>query len=219
MKINKLGEYHDLYVQSDTLLLPDVFGNFRSNCIEIYELNFLSAPRLGWQSCLTKTGVKFELLTDINMPLMVEIGSRGGIVFAIHKHAKANNKYLDNNYKNIKSSYLMYFYANNLYGWAMSQKLPVNGFKWKKTYLNKDFIKNYHKNCNKGYILQVDAEYLKNLLNRHGDLSFSDEWKKTKKFNKLVCNINDKENSIVHIADLKKALNHGLIPKKVHRVI
>ena len=65
----------------------------------------------------------------------------------------------------------------------------------------------------------MDAEYLKNLLNLHGDLSFSDEWKKTKKFNKLVCNINDKENSIVHIADLKKALNHGLIPKKVHRVI
>ena len=134
--IKNLGEYHDLYVQSDTLLLADVFENFRNKCIEIYELDpahFLSAPGLAWQACLKKTKVKLELLTDIDMLLMVEKGIRGGMCQAIHMYAKANNKYMNNYDKNIESSYLIYLDANNLYGWAVSQKLPVNGFKWVKT--------------------------------------------------------------------------------------
>ena len=86
-----------MYVQSDTLLLADVFENFRNKCIEIYELDpahFLSAPGLAWQACLKKTEVKLELLTDIDMLLMVEKGIRGGICHAIHRYAKANNKYM-----------------------------------------------------------------------------------------------------------------------------
>ena len=133
-EIKNLGEYHDLYVQSDTLLLADVFENFRDKCIEIYELDpahFLSAPGLAWQACLKKTGVELELLRDINMLLMIEAGIRGGMCQAVHKYAKANNKYMKNYDKNIESSCLMYLDANNLYGWAMSQKLPVNGFKFK----------------------------------------------------------------------------------------
>ena len=133
--IKYLGEYHDLYVQSDTLLFADVFENFRNKCTEIYELDsahFLSAPRLAWQACLKKTEVKLELLTDINMLLMVEKGIRSGICQAIHKYAKAYNKYMKNYDKNIGSSYLLYLDANNLYQWGMSQNLPVNGFKWEK---------------------------------------------------------------------------------------
>ena len=87
--------YHDLYVQCDKLLLADVFENFRDKCIEIHGLDpahFLSAPGLAWQACLKKAGVKFELLTDIDMLLMVEKGIRGGICHAIHTYAKANNK-------------------------------------------------------------------------------------------------------------------------------
>ena len=98
----------------------------------MYELDpaqFLSAPGLAWQACLKKTKVKLELLTDIDMLLIVENGTRGGICQAIHRYAKANNKYMKNYSKNIESSYLMYLDANNLYGCAMSQKLPVNGFK------------------------------------------------------------------------------------------
>ena len=129
-----------MYVQSDTLLLADVFENFRNKGIEIYELDpahFLSAPGLAWQACLKKTGVELELLTDIDMLLMVEKEIRGGIYHAIHRYAKANNKCMKNYHKNIESSYLMYLDANNLYGWAISQKLPVNGFKWVlKSYLN-----------------------------------------------------------------------------------
>ena len=131
LKLKNLGDYHDLYVQSDTLLIADVFENFRNKCIEIYELDlahFLSTPGLGWQACLKKTGVELELLTDIDMLLMIEKGTRGGICQATHRYAKANNKYMKNYDKNIESSYLMYLDTNNLYGWTTSQKLPVNGF-------------------------------------------------------------------------------------------
>ena len=104
-EINNLGEYHDLYVQSDTLLLADVFENFRNMCLEIYELDpvyFVSAPGLAWQACLKKTGVKLELLTNQDMLLMVENGTRGGIYQATHRYAKANNKYMKNYDKNIE---------------------------------------------------------------------------------------------------------------------
>ena len=96
LKFKNLGEYHDLYVQRDTLLLADVFENFRNKCIEIYKLDpahFLSVPGLAQQACLKKTGEELELLTDIDMLLIVEKGIRAGICFAIHKYAKANNKY------------------------------------------------------------------------------------------------------------------------------
>ena len=97
--------------------------NFRNKCIEIYELDpadFLSAPGLGWQACLKTTKVELELLTDIDRLLMVEKGTRGGICQAIHRYAKANNKYMKNYNKDIISSYLMYLDASNLYGWTMS---------------------------------------------------------------------------------------------------
>ena len=131
-KLNNLGEYHDLYVQSDTLLSANVFKSFRNKCLEVYELDpahFLSLPGLTWQACLTKTSKELELLTDYDMLLMVEEGIRGGICHSIHRYAKANNKYMKNYDKNIESSYIQYLDANNLYGWAMSQKLPVNKFK------------------------------------------------------------------------------------------
>ena len=118
-KLKNLGDYHDLNVQSDTLLLADVFENFRNKCIEIYELDpahFLSAPGLAWQACLKKTGVKLELLTDIDMLLMIEKEIRGGICQAIHRYAKAYNKYMKIYDKNIEPSYLTYLDANNLYG-------------------------------------------------------------------------------------------------------
>ena len=124
-KLKNLGEYIDLYVQSDILLLADVFVNFRNTCHEVYELNpahFLSLPGLAWQACLKKTRIELELLTDNDMLLMVEEGMRGGIGHSVHRHAKANNKYMENYVKNEESSCIQYLDANNLYGWAMSQK-------------------------------------------------------------------------------------------------
>ena len=221
-KLKNLSGSHDLYVQRDTLLLADVFENFRNKCIEIYELDpahFMSAPGLAWHACLKKTGVKLELLTDIDMLLMVEKGIRGGICQAIHRYAKANNKYMKNYDKNIESSYLMSLIcmdANNLYGWAMSQKLPVNGFEWVEdlSQFKEDFIKNYDENSDKGYFLEVDVEYPKNLFSVHSNLPFLPERKKIGKCNKLVCDFHDKKNYVVHIKALKQALNDELILKK-----
>ena len=118
-KTKNRGEYHDLYVQSDTLLLADVFENFGDKCIEIYQLDpahFLSAPGLAWLVCLKKTGVELELLTDNDMLMMYENGIRGGMCNAVYRYAKANNKYMKNFDKNIPSSYLEYLDANNLCG-------------------------------------------------------------------------------------------------------
>ena len=136
-----------------------------------------------------------------------------------------------NNYdKRIESSYLMYLDGNNLYGWAMSQKLPINGFKWAEdlSKFNKSFIKNYDENCDRGYFLEVHVDYPKNVFKSHKDLPFFAERKKlinTRKYiisllskrkklekvEKLVCGIEDKEKYIVHIRALKQALNHGLV--------
>ena len=134
-KIKNLGEHHDLYVQSHTLLLADVFENFRNMSIKVYKLDpdhFLSAPGLAWQACLKKTNVKLELLTDADMLLMVEEGIRGGICQAIHRYARANNKYTKNYDEDEESSYIQYLDANNLYGWPMFEQLPVRDFKWVK---------------------------------------------------------------------------------------
>ena len=173
-EIKNVGEYHDLYVQSDTLLLSDIFKNFRNMCLNLYELDpvsFVSAPGLTWQTCLKTTGVKLELLTDYNMISMTEKGIRGGICQATHRSAKANNKYMKKYNKNIELSYIEYLDANSLYGWAMSQNLPLNDFKWiKKEELSKfdeDFIKDYDENGNIGYILEVDIDYPKELFNLH----------------------------------------------------
>ena len=176
-KLKNIGEYHDLYVQSDTLLLADVFENFRNTCLEVYQLDpahFLSLPGLAWQMCLKKISIKLELLTDYDMLLMLKEGIRGGICHSIHRHARANNKYMKNYDKNEESSNIQYLDANNLYGWAMSQKLPVNGFKGIQdtSEINEEFIKNYDENNDKGNILEVDVKYPKKLHDLYSDYHY-----------------------------------------------
>ena len=116
-------------------MLADVFENFRNMYIKVYDLDpdhFLSAPGLAWQAYLRKTEFRLELLIDVDMLLMVEKGIRGRLCHAIYRYAKANNKYMKNYNKDKEESFLQYLDDNNLYGWAMSQKFPVSGFKWKK---------------------------------------------------------------------------------------
>ena len=157
------------------------------------------------------------------MLMMVEKGTRGGICQATQRYAKANNKYMKNYNKNIESSYIQYLDANNLYGWAMSQKLSVNDFKWVKqeelSKCNEDFIKKYDENSNTGYLLEVDFDYPKELFDLHKDLSFLPESKNVNKVGKLICEIEDKKKYVIHIRALKQALNNGLKLKKVHRII
>ena len=155
---------------------------------------------------------------------MVEKGIRGRICHLINRYAKANNKYMKNYNKDEESSYIQYLDANSLYGWAMSKKLPVNGFKWFDTSetsnkINEDFIKNYNENNDKGYILEVNVKYPKRLQELHSDLPFLSERMEVNKCNKLACNLFNKKKYVIHINALKKALNHGLKLKKIHRVI
>ena len=155
------------------------------------------------------------------MLLMVENGIRGGICQATLRYVKANNKYMDDYDKNIEASYIEYFDANNLYGWAMSQKLAENGFKWVENLskCNYRFIKNYNENNDKWYILEVDVEYPKKLHNSHRDLPFLPERRYIRGVEKLICSTKDKEKYPIPLRNLKQALNHGLILKRVHRVI
>ena len=140
------------------------------------------------------------------MLLMIEAGIRGGMCQSTHRYAKANNKYMKNYDKSIESSYLMYLDPNNLYGCAMSKKLPVNGFKWESDLLrfNEDFIKNYNENSNVGYFLEADIEYPKQLWSSYIDLPFLPEGRKLEKVENLVYSIEDKEKYVIHIRPFKK---------------
>ena len=129
---------------------------------------------------------------------------------------------MKNHNKNIESSYIDYLDANNLYGWEMSQELPVNDFKWIKkeelSKFNKDY-QNYDENGNIGYFLEVDTDYLNKLFNLDKDLPFLPESKKVNKVEKLICDIEDKKKYVIHIRALKQEINNGLRLKKVHRII
>ena len=223
-KIKDLGEYTDLYVRSDTLQLADVFENFRNMCLDIYGLDpskFVSTPNLAWQTCLKKTNVKLELITDIDMLLMLEKVIRGGICQVITPFAKANNKYLKKYDKSIPSSFLKYYDANNLHGGAMCKKFPFKNFDFvDPNYYDEDLIMNYNKYKNgHSAILEVDIECPKDIALKHEDIAFLPEKRKINGVEKLITTLEDKKRYVVHILALKQALNHGLKLKKVCRVI
>ena len=176
-EIKHLGEYHDLYLKRGTLLLADFFEKFIKMFLKMYHLDpvkFFSSPGLAWQAALKKTEVKLELLTDIDMLLMIEKEIRGEICHAIHQYAKANNTYMKEYDKNKESSYFKYWNVNNIYGWAMSQKVPVNKFEWIKdiSKFNENFLKKYNKESDEGYFLEVDVQHPEKLHELHNDLPF-----------------------------------------------
>ena len=224
MKIFK--EYHELYNITDVLLLADVFENFRDLCLKIYELDpvyYFTAPGLAWDACLKVTGVQLELLSDPNMLLMFEKGIRGGISIISNRYGKANNKYLRKGYnKNLPSKYLMYLDANNLYGCAMSEKLPTHGFKWlsggeMKKLFNNRVIQVWEKiPC----ILEVDLEYPENLHDLHNDYPFCSERVECKNgVKKLIPNLRNKTKYVIHYRNLIQCLKAGLKLTKIHKGI
>ena len=152
---------------------------------------------------------------------MVEQGIKGGICHSIYRYAKANNKYMKYCDKNKELSYLQYWDVNNnLYGWAMSQKLPVNIFECidDTSEVNKDFIKSYNEVSEEGYF-QVDVQSLEELHELDNDLPFLPGRMKIENIEKLVANLHDKTEYVIHIRNLKQALNHGLLLSKVNRAI
>ena len=216
-----MGEYHDLYLRTDVVLLANVFESFRRACLENYGLDpshFYTAPGLAWKACLKKTGVRLKLLLDPDMLLMFERGIRGGIRQSVHRWAAGNNPYMNSEYdKNKPTKYLQYLDANNLYGWAMSQPLPTGEFRWvefgedrnPKTIVEKLVAKK-----NYGYLLEVDVRYPKNLHDYHNDLPFMCAKMKIKGVEKLVPNLYCKRKYVIHVRALAQAINHGLVLEK-----
>ena len=182
-----LQDYHDLYLKSDVLLLADVFESFRKTCLKHYKLDschYFTAPGLAWDPCLKETKQDLELLKDYDMLMMFERGKRGGITHISRRYAEANNKYMKDYDKEQPSSYIQYLDANNLYGWAMSQKL---GFKWINLD-NKEVIKLLEKkDTNQGFIFEVDLEYPESLWDSHNDYPFAPEKVKVDNIEKLIC--------------------------------
>ena len=241
--IKMMGDYHDLYLKSDILLLADVFENFRKTCLEYYKLDpchYFTSPGLSWDAMLKMTNIKLELLVDIDMFQFIEKGMRGGISYIANRYGKANNKYMKEYDEKAPSKYIMHLDANNLYGWAMSQYLPTGGFRWmsEKQINNLDQAK-YKENSKKGLILEVDLGYPKELHNFHNDYPLAAERvcvtkdmlseyckKIAAKYNistglvsKLVPTLKNKEKYVLHYRNLQLYLDLGLKINKVHRVL
>ena len=180
--------------------------------------HFYTAPGLAWKACLKKTRIRLELLLDPNMLLMFERGIKGGITQPINRWTKANNPYMGSEFDpDEKTNYLQYLDANNLYGWAMSQPLPTRGFRWVD--IKPDKISKLAKCKSKGYLLEVDVPYPKELHDSHNDLPFMCETMKINGVEKLIPNLYDKKRYVIHIRVLEQALKHGLVLEHIHKAI
>ena len=238
-----MDEYHDLYLKSDILLLADVFENFRKTCHQYYKLDpchYFTSPGLSWDALLKMTGIKLELMTDVDMFQFIEKGLRGGISYIANRHGEANNKYMSGYNLEKPSKYIMYLDANNLYGWAMSQYLPTGGFRWMtEKQIQKVNLAACTEDRKKGMILEVDLEYPKELHELHNDYPLAAEKIKVTKemlspyckniqeqfgisigqVAKLIPTLSSKKNYVVHYRNLQLYLYLGLKLKKVYRVL
>jgi hypothetical protein len=241
-----LGDYHDLYVKTDVLLLADIFEAHRENSLKHYELDpahYFTTPNFAWDAMLKKTGVELELLTDYDMYLMTESGLRGGISMITHRHAKANNPYMEEYDPDEEHSYISYLDANNLYGHAMVRALPHGNFQWSEERDVTSLIERYGdpppEGVSEGCFVKVDLHYPDELHETHNQYPLAPEallvrqemlspyaeqlqqklriGKDTTK--KLVPNLMDKHGYVCDIRALKYYVEHGLIVTKVHAVI
>ena len=230
-KMNTMGDYHDLYLKTDVLLLADVFEKFINTCLDYYGLDpchYFSSPGLSWDALLKMTGIELELISDIDMLLFIEKGMREGISYIAKRYSKGNK-------------YIVYLDANNLYGCTMSQYLPYREFKW----LNQKEIDGFDVNvteCNliiDGYILEVDLEYLDELHELHNDYALAPEKLEMSHnmlsnycsniandnginvggVNKLVPNLGNKSKYVLHYKNLQLYLSSGVKLTKLHRIL
>ena len=199
--LKDLGEYHDLYLKTDVILLANVFEAFRKVCLKSYGLDpahFYTAPGLAWKACLKKTRIRLELLLDPDILSMFERGIRGGITQSVNRWAKANNPHMGSDFAPDKPTrYLQYLDGNNLYGWGNVSTITYWRFKWVSIKPSK--ISQLAKRKSKGYLLEVDVRYPRELHDSHNDLPFMCERMKINGVEKLIPKLYDKKRYVIHI--------------------
>ena len=215
-----LSDFTKVNCKSDVLLLADVFETFIDVCLKKYELDpshYITAPSLSMDAMLKMTKVKLELLTDPDMYLFFEKGIRGGNSTITGRYAKANNKYLKNYDPKKENVFIQCLDANNLYGWAMSQPLPVGNFRW----ILEAQIKYYEKNPSDitSCTLEVDLEYPKEVHDLHNDYPLAPEIVEVNGTKKLIPHLGNRKNYVIHYEGLRQCLKYGMKLTKIHRGI
>ncbi|XP_011268311.3 uncharacterized protein LOC112638216 [Camponotus floridanus] len=218
--VETLGDYSDLYLKTDVLLLADMFENFRAACLESYGLDpayYFTLPGYTWDAMLKYTGVRFELLTDIDMMMFVECGIRGDLSQCSNRYARANNKYMSAYDPSRSSIYLMYLDINNLYGWAMCQPLPYERFEWVDDLESLD-VMSATEDSTVGTHLEVDLDYP---ADAHADLPFCPTRDKPpeKRQSKLLATLYNKRRYVTHYRNLQQCVRHGLRLTRIHHAL
>jgi hypothetical protein len=239
--IKNMGEYHDLYVTTDTILLSIVFEKFRNLTLKERGLDpasYISNPGLSWDCMLKMSDITLELITDINQHLLVEKGLRGGVSFIGEtRYAVANNPLMKSYDKTKPISYIIYFDVTNLYGSCRKSSLPRSNFTFlTQEEIDKINILNIADDGDWGYIFEVDLKYDKKLHNDHDSFPlaptnmtitsdmispflnklYSDLNISFKNSNKLCCTLYNKEKYVVHFRCLKEYIRQGLVVTKIH---
>ncbi|XP_061191773.1 uncharacterized protein LOC133200019 [Saccostrea echinata] len=240
--MTNMGDYHDLYLKTDVLLLSDVFENFRDLCLDAYHLDpahFFTSPGLAWEAMLKMIKVKLQLFDEIDMILMIEQGIRGGVSMISKKYAKANNPMVSDFDPSKPKTWLTYLDMHNLYGTSMSMPLPERDFAWcTPEQIDSLNVMNISDDSDNGYILEVDLKYPDSLHDEHSDYPLAPEnntitddmlsphslMLKEKldikgSAPKLVPNLSDKGKYVLHYRNLKYYLSKGLVLSKIHRVL
>ena len=233
-----IGDYHDIYLRTDVLLLADVFDNFRKTAMATYGLDpahYYTLPGYSWDCLLKLTNIELEQITEANMYLFIEKGLRRGISMVSHRHAIANNQYMENYNNKEPTSFIQYLDANNLYGWAMRQPMPTGGFECVNY---TDQILETPANADCGFILEVDLAYPPALHADHNDYPLAPEKMKVTNTmmspyqqklidelgvsiscEKLVPNLMNKSRYVLHYRNLQLYLSLGMKITKVHKVL
>ena len=238
--VNTMGDYHDLYLKSDILLLADIFENFRKTCLRYCKLDpvhCFTSPGLSWDALVKMTGIKLELM---DMFKFIEKGMRGGFSYNGNRYGEANDKYMKEYNSEKSSEYIHYLDANNLYGWATSQCLPTGGLKWlTPKQLNKMMSKTMLPDNKKGCIFEVDLDYPQELHELYNDYPLAAEKMKVtpdmlstyckniqeqfgitiEQVAELIPSLSSNKNYVLHYGNLQLYLSLGLKLKKVHRVL
>ena len=236
-----MGDYHNHYLKKDVLLSTDVFEKFIATCLKLYWLDpchYFSSPKLSWDAMLKMTGVKLEKMSAIDKYLFIEKGLTGGIYYIGKRYAKASNKYV-NDYDHKKpSAFISYLDINNLYGWALTEYLPYKEFEWLK-YVDEFDVMPISKKSPIGYFLEVDLKYFDELHELHNDYplapeklgvlsdmssnyctKIADKYEiKVGDIKKLIPNLANKTNYVVHYRSLHLYLSLGMKLTKIHRVL